>query len=184
MPNIGFWATAGASSGGGAAYELIATAFGSGSSATVTFASIPAGYKHLQLRMVLGTTAAFTQGSTVFIRMNGITTANKTFHQMAGNGSAVNASSGVNQDEISIGYLMENGNATSVAIVDILDAFSTTKNKTFRMLNGYAGASGNLISLRSGLWPNTGAVTTIAIIEPNAYNWATRARFSLYGIKG
>lgn len=187
LETFGFSSVRGYRGAGGSAapaYELIATAAGNGSSDTVAFASIPAGYKHLQMRMILGTTAAFDQGSSAIIRINGNTTANKTFHQIAGNGSQVNASSGSALNDITFPYIMVNGNAVSPAIVDIVDAFSTTNNKTLRTLTGYAGTFGNQITFRSSLWPNTTAITSISIIEGSAYIWATRARFSLYGIKG
>ena len=186
LETFGFSSVRGYRGANGAAagsYELIATAFGSGSSATVTFASIPAGYKHLQMRMMVNTTLTYEQGSSMQIRFNGDAGANYTFHQLAGNGSGVNASSGLANNGARISYLSVPNNAITGMVVDILDAFSTTKNTTVRALNGYAWTSQN-ISLRSCLWINTAAITSISVVEENASNWSTRSRFSLYGIKG
>lgn len=172
--------------GGGAAgaYELISTAYGTGSSSTVTFSSISTTtYKHLQLRIVLGSTLTYEQGSSAEIRFNSDTTANKSFHQMAGNGSGVNASASVNQNAIYFSYLSVPNNPITVAVVDITDAFSTQKNKTIRLFNGYAWTSKN-VSMRSSLFQSTAAISSISVIEQNANAWSNRTRFSLYGIKG
>lgn len=181
---LGFWAAAGAGGGAAAgAYELIATGIGTGSSNQIIFSSLPAGYKHLQLRMVVGSTLGYEQGSSMAIQFNGDTSGNYTFHQMAGNGSGVNASAGTGQDGAYFGYISIPNNPVSVAVIDILDAFSTVKNKTVRNFNGYAWTSQN-ISLRSNLWSNTAALTQIRVFEANSNNLSTRSRVSLYGIKG
>jgi len=186
LETFGFGSVRGYRANGGAAggaYELIATSAGTGSSSTVTFSSIPAGYKHLQLRITVGVNLAYDQAGTVAIRFNGDAGANYAFHQMAGNGSGVTSTAGTSLNNASFGYLSIASNVITTGVVDILDAFSTTKNKTLRILNGYAYTSNN-ISLRSGLWLNTAAITSVSVVEPDARFWSTRSRFSLYGIKG
>lgn len=171
------------SAGAVGAYELIATAAGTGSSSTITFASIPAGYKHLQIRMTVGTTLTYEQGSSFGIRFNADSAANYAGHSMNGNGSSIGTGSNVSGNAIDVGYLSIPNNPISASIIDIVDAFSTTKNKTVRVLTGYKWTS-NLIALRSGHWRNTATVTSVSIVELNASLWSTRSRFSLYGIKG
>lgn len=170
-------------SNGGATYELIATSAGTGASSTVTFSSIPAGYKHLQIRMTLGTTLTYEQGSSFYIRFNGDAGANYAGHSLTGNGSAVGSGSNVSSTGIDGAYLSIPSNVISGTVVDILNAFSTTNNKTVRIFTGYSWTS-YVIALRSGHWRNTAAVTSVSVVEPNAYFWSSRSRFSLYGIKG
>jgi len=67
-------------------------------------------------------------------------------------------------------------------VLDILDAYSTTKNKTIRSLSGMTGGANNL-QLYSGLWNNTAAISSLNIF-PGATNFVAGSRFSLYGIRG
>ena len=81
--------------------------------------------------------------------------------------------------------LMANSAATASAfgggVVDILDPYSTTKNKTIRGLGGLAATN---IALRSGSWASTDSVTSITCLPFSGGNWVAGSRFSLYGIKG
>jgi hypothetical protein len=70
-----------------------------------------------------------------------------------------------------------------VGVIDILDAFETTKNKTIRSFGGQVGSGANLILLHSGFWNNTAAISSITLGVNGAPQFATGCRFSLYGIK-
>jgi hypothetical protein len=86
-----------------------------------------------------------------------------------------------------MGLTLIAGNATSTIfgpiIIDIVDAYSTTKNKTIRSLQGVY-STGFQVRLVSGSWRNTASITTIAMTSANSSNFLTGSRFSLYGIKG
>jgi cytochrome P450 len=71
--------------------------------------------------------------------------------------------------------------AFGAGVVDILDSYSTTKNKTIRAFYGKATAS-NRIALSSGFWNNTAALTQVRFSAIGSF--VTGSRFSLYGIKG
>jgi hypothetical protein len=73
-------------------------------------------------------------------------------------------------------------NGFSAGVVDVLDAFSSTKNKTSRNFGGYAGNSNN-VSIYSGVWLSTASVTSMEISSA-ANNFVAGSRFSLYGIRG
>jgi hypothetical protein len=180
---LGIFSAAGA--GGGVAlsdYELISTTFGTGSSDTLTLdVSGLTQYKHLQLRMV-GLT---TLGNTEFrMRWNADTATNYSWHLLYGNGSSVLSTAGATVNSMFVGNTgFSSNNAPGVAVVDILDAYSTTKNKTFRSLFGSRDA--NILGLSSGSWRNTNALTSITIFAAfGGANFTTSSRFSLYGIKG
>ena len=74
-------------------------------------------------------------------------------------------------------------NAFGAGVYDILDPYSTTKNKTTRLFGGRGFVTGDhKIVLASGLWRNTASVTSIDLVAND--NFVTGSRFSLYGIKG
>jgi hypothetical protein len=153
----------------------------------VTFSSIPTTtYKHLELRMSFANTLAYQSNSSFGIRFNGDTSTNYAGHFMNGNNTGVTGSNYSTQNTIYFEYgFGQLPQASPPAIYNIVDAFSSAKNKTVIGTTGYAettnGQSNRMIS---GLWLNTAAITSVTVFELNANNWATRARFSLYGIKG
>jgi hypothetical protein len=71
------------------------------------------------------------------------------------------------------------------SIFSILDYTSTTKNKTIRgmLAQEYNGPGGN-ITLISGAFYNTDAITQIDIIPNTSAFFAANSQFALYGIKG
>lgn len=170
---------AGAAGGAGGSFESIATATGDGSSASITFSSIPSTYKHLQIR-------ALGRNSSGYIRFNSDTGANYSRHWLRGNGTAASATGGASQTEMYGFEFTDNGdtaNVYGVGIIDILDYASTSKYKTLRSLTGAdKNGSGN-VYLFSGSWLNTNAITSITIYSPSAAP-TTSSTFALYGIKG
>jgi hypothetical protein len=165
-------------------FESIASANGTGSSGVITFSSIPATYKHLQIRF-----SAFSssENAAMFIRLNGDTGDNYAYHQLHGDGTTVGDTPSANRSIIRIadyGVMSQFGNPT-VGIIDIHDYASTTKNKTVRTFVGTdknnAYAQG--VELDSGLWRSTSAITSVSITAESV-NFTTATRFSLYGIKG
>jgi hypothetical protein len=188
MPfSLGFWATAGAGGAAAGSYELISTAYGTGSSGTITFSSIPQDYKHLQIRgTVRGTNAASFDGFRIYA--NGISTDTYAVHILQGNGSSV-ASQGYTASANDLVWYGAGGNmATGVYspfVVDLLDYTSTNKNKTFRAISGVNGAGlGSYITMNSSLFLSTNAITSMTIRSSNNANYASATRMSLYGIKG
>ena len=173
-------------------YESIASATGTGSSDTITFTSIPSTYTHLQIRGIAKVTA-LQRSSLLRVRLNGDSGTNYTQHRLTGDGATAAASGATAQtgpsfrDSIagSQTSLPDMANIMGVAIIDIHDYASTTKNKTIR---GIAGVDGNYssvdfeINLMSGLWINTSAVTSVSLVSNDPFT--TTTTFALYGIKG
>jgi hypothetical protein len=172
----------GAASVAGAAFESIATATGTGSSAVITFSSLGSGYKHLQLRgRFIGTSA----GGSVEISVNSTGGTSYARHYMRGNGSGSVSAAGVASTSIAANMFpngMYNTSTPCVAIIDILDAFSTTKNKTLRILEGQENGSAGMIVIESGLFISTNALTSITFTSSSG-NFATTTQIGLYGIK-
>jgi hypothetical protein len=165
-------------------YELISTTILGTATATFTISSIPSTYKHLQLRMV-------TRGDDgnssvpVFININGDTGFNYASHALAGLSGATNSSSRIALDTAV--YIMGASDGATTGdyapnIVDILDYTNTNKYKTVKSLGGQTVNTG--IILRSNLWLNTAAITSMTFKNSGTLSFMAGSRFSLYGIKG
>jgi hypothetical protein len=172
-------------------FESIATLSGDGSSATVTFNSIPSTYKSLQIRMLVRDTGTSGNFGVPAIRLNGDTTANYSSHEMIGTTSAISASgvaSRTSMDTSGSRIIPDSSlaNYMGVAIIDITDYASTSKNKTVRWTVG-ANTSGfygvSRIGVESGHWRNTSAVNSISILLTTGNAWTTTSTFALYGVK-
>lgn len=166
-----------------AAFESIATTVvGSGGTGSITFSSIPAGYKHLQLR-----TMAKNNGENISMRMtaNSDSSSVYTIHELYGGGASASAAAQVNIAYYPCG-LVGPASATGVfssAVTDILDYQDTNKFKTMRTLTGYDANGAGYVELTSGVWRNTSAITSITIV-PSGGTFVQYSHFALYGIKG
>jgi hypothetical protein len=165
------------SGGGGNAMELISTQVLSSTTASITFASIPQTYKHLQLRMVAR--SAEIAGNT---RVEFVPGTNA--HYLNGNGSSVTSGNAAAGNV----YIPANNVSTNIfatLLADYLDYSSTTKNKTTRLFWGSNPDFGNAyIQLASVGSFSTSAITSITVVVSSGAGFIAGSRFSLYGIKG
>ena len=151
-------------------------------SAYVAFNNIPTTFAHLQLRV----SAVNPPTGNVIINYATAGGAidygtNYRFHYLTGNGtSATSGDSGANATAAVGGYVGSQAASTPfVMVVDLLDYLNTSKNKVSRSLSGYDLNGSGIVSLYSGLWLNTGAVTGIAV----GFNGSVSTiRVDLYGI--
>ena len=168
-------------------FDSIATAVGTGSSATLSFTSIPSTYKHLQIRYISRSTAGSSGLSGIQVIVNSDTTAaNYSFHRLVGDGTSA-SSYGTGS---SLDYILINSNSANtsgmyaVGVVDILDYANINKTKTIRTLNG-SDLNNTLgaISLKSQGWFSTNAITRLDFTT-SIGNFDTNSSFALYGVKG
>jgi hypothetical protein len=163
-------------------FELISTAFGNSSAASVTFSNIPQSYKNLQLRIVAQTTSG---GPTdLYLRMNNdSTTGNYRDSRLYGfNGTLY--SGGVSTNSIysgSCGQVGDNA-PTSAVLLDIVDYTNISKNKTIKFINGKPRNVDVLIQAGSGVWLNTSAISSLTFFVGSGA-FSPQTRFSLYGVK-
>lgn len=154
--------------------------------ASVTFSSLgdyAADYQHLQVRFALRNNSGGRTTTSVRSVLNGDTGSNYNGHGLGGNSSSVfSFTTGTTTSAIS-GIISTTDTAANIfgaGVIDLLDPFSTTKNKTFRTLSGTTG--GNRIDLHSGLYISTATVTSW-LLKPEADSFVANGRISLYGIK-
>lgn len=185
MPfGLGFFATAGAGGAAGS-FDLLETQVLGSSAASVTFSSLStyaSTYQHLQLRYVARAT---TSGNLqqVWMQVNADTGSNYRGHVLRGTGSSVVSGSVAQGGTVDVGMVTGATSASGnfgAGVIDLLDAFETSKYKVARNLTG--ATDGNQLELRSWLWMNTNALTQITL-NPFGDSFVTGSRFSLYGWK-
>jgi hypothetical protein len=162
-----------------------------GAASSVTFSNLSryADYQHLQIRFVARSTYGSFPVFDTGMRFNSDSGTNYSWHQLLGLGSGNPVSeASANQTSMRCGVGAANSLGSSIfgaSVVDILDAFNTTKFKSIRSLDGTMGSAtnGNYIMLHSGAWRNTAAISSITLIDQYGGNFTSGSRFSLYGIK-
>ena len=170
-------------------YESIATiTVGAGGASSISFTSIPATYKHLQIRGIGKTDRTAGTVTELQVEVNNDTTSNYYTHELMSNGSTINATA---QTNTGVKYWSFSRLASadtgvfSANIIDILDYANTSKYKTARHLGGVDRNGGGEISLNSGLIANTAAISSIKITPGYGSTVLLQySSFALYGIKG
>lgn len=179
---------AGGGDSGGGSFDLISTTLLTGSQASVTFdvTGLGSTYKHLQIRVVSRISTGNGMGD-IYMTLNSDTGSNYSAHNLYGNGSNVQSnaytSTPFSQITGTSPYNNQATNSYGASIIDMLDAFSTSKYKTFKTLAGVHGSTDNQIKLNSMSWRSTSAITTINLAPYSGFSWASGSRFSIYGIK-
>jgi hypothetical protein len=162
-------------------YDSLATVNPSGVN-TITFAGIPSGYKHIQIRMSM---IGASGGSLIVGNFNSDTGANYTWHELQGQGTTASAYSGTGNTYSrwfgrNVGT---SSTAPTVLIVDVLDYANISKNKTVRVLAGMDADGSGEVNLTSSLWLNTSAITSVTVKTHDSVNFATGTSIALYGVK-
>ena len=167
----------------GPAYELLETEILASNQSTVVFSNLISKYsslyKHLQLRASVNCT---TTASNQFLTFNGVTASGSyTWHYLSATGTQVISGNGFNTSGICWVICNADTNNFSGAIVDILDAFSSTKNKTVRSFYGSARSGSNWLDIETGIALSTAAINSIEL--GYGQTWLAGSRFSLYGLR-
>lgn len=168
----------------GPSYDLISTTVLGSATATVTFdvTGLGSTYKHLQVRAVTRTNHGDLYDAA-YMRFNG-STSTYSDHQLAGTGSSIFSQGATSGSYINAFFTAGNTGTSGsfgAAVIDYLDAFSTTKNKTIRQFSGRT--TGTLVTLGSGQWMSTSAITSISFTPIYGTTWNIGTRFSIYGVK-
>ena len=109
-------------------------------------------------------------------------------HYIIGDGSSASAAAETSVTNIGLYRITGAGAGAStfgVSVIDILDYKNTNKYKTVRALTGDDNNGDGRISLGSGLWRSTSAITSIKLF-PNSgsSSFVQYTHAALYGIKG
>ncbi len=169
-------------------FESIATVtVGSGGAADVEFTSIPGTYTHLQIRWIARSARSGFADDNMAMQLNGNTGNNYAWHQLNGNGTAASAAADSSIANLRCGRMTgatAGASTFGVGVIDILDYTNTNKYRTVRTLSGEDNNGDGLITLFSGLYQSTTAITSIKLFsQTGANNFAQYSHFALYGIK-
>lgn len=158
-------------------YAISTVTVPSGGVASVTFAGIPTGFKHLQIRAI-----AKASGSNFNPKMqfNNDTGSNYSWHYLYGDGTSVTAGAGSTQSFIYNSIISTNSDMYNGFVIDILDYASTSKTKTTREISGEDRNGSGEVALWSGRWNSTSAITTITFSNGTFDRYS---QFALYGVK-
>ncbi len=163
---------AGVGAGEAGSFHSIATTTLSTAQATVTFSSIPATFKHLQVRVLVKTSA----GGSLYMTVNS-TGATKN-HQLRGDGST--AYSAVTAGNF---VLNTSTSAFTAGIIDILDYTNTNKLRVSRSIGGYDANGSGEVNLGSGFY-NISTVVSSLSFSMTSGNITSLSSLALYGIAG
>ena len=192
MPFVGSFAGASARAYGASAgvligdFESIATTTLATTTASIEFTSIPATFTHLQIRGIQRFSG--TPNEFIYYQLNSDTTAaNYNSHSVRGDGASTISSSflttypGIVQDR-NVPGSTNASNVFGCTVFNLLDYTNTNKFKTAKILGGYDSNGSGVVSLSSGCWRSTSAVTSIKLILGNG-SFVQYSSFALYGVK-
>ena len=168
-------------------YQSIETVtVGSGGTGTITFSSIPAGYTHLQVRAFGQTDRGSVSYDGAQMRINSDTASNYSSHTIVGTGASASSGSLLTtyMQLPWVGFGTTTGSNWGGAVIDILDYLDTNKFKTVRALGGADGNGSGFVTLTSGNWRSSSAITSITFVPDGGTTWSQHTQFALYGIKG
>ena len=191
---LGIFSAAGAGVVAAGDYQLIRTEILTGTQASVTFSNLgdfASTYRHLQLRILMRSDTSGASANQSVLTLNGNTsTSSYAMHQIFGNGSSVGAE-GISSGSLGgIAPTLRHPTSTGTSnvfaggVIDILDAYSTTKNKVIRVLQGVQQSESS-VRLSSGVFLSTASITSIGFaVQSGNGSYVAGCRFSLYGIRG
>lgn len=185
-PILGIWASqiSGRLWEPAGAFDALATVtVPSGGATEVIFNGIPAGYKHLQIRLIARQSSSGTSIDNCTLQCNGVTSGSLyASHFLRGNGSSATSTGygSLNNWSMAFWAPQTNSGAFGAGVIDILDYASTTKTKTFRGLSGVDCNGSGELTLASGLFNSTDAITSIRLFGAT---FGENTTFALYGIK-
>lgn len=161
----------------------IASASGTGSSASITFSSVPQTYKHLQIRGIGQASNGTNDEGAIGIRLNGDTGSNYTRSIVSATASGVGSSIILStvHAQTGDGAFLTTGNTVGSSIIEILNYTDSSVYTSVRGIGAVDRNGAGAITMGSGLWLNNAAITSVTVFQQNA-SFTTQTFYALYGI--
>ena len=187
-PILGIWASQNYPRITGS-YDSIATYSISSNTSSVTFSSLPTGYKHFQIRSSIRTDRSDSWFDALLIRVNNDSaTSSYSAHYLSGVGTSAVAGNESGGNNGAVAYRLAGSQALASVfgsiVTDILDVYDTNKYKTIRSLGGMEDNTRGEIYLTSAAWLSTAAISSLVLLPRNGTNFVAGSKIALYGIKG
>lgn len=151
--------------------------------ASVTFSSIPATYRHLELMWTARTTDGAAQ--SLLCRFNGDTGANYDTERLESSGATTSTIESLGATGMVIGAVSQAAGYGGVGTCYIHDYARATWRKHTRAISGFvmANTTGNIRHDSTfGHWRNAAAITSLTLLPGNAKILGAGSIFSLYGL--
>lgn len=186
MIPLGILASAGAAPG--PAFELIQTVNLNFTTQDVTFSNLQthaSSYRHLQVRAVIRNAGG---SESLRIRLNG-QTSGYSYHWLGRvpNPTSLQSVGFPDSQSVDLGSIPTTpASMFAPLILDLNDAYSTSKNKTLRWTWGYSDGTidGSRIQFGSGVLMSTAQLSSMSFLSGSSASFQPGVRFSLYGIRG
>lgn len=166
-------------------FKLAAITVGSAGASTINFVGIPQVYTDLCIKICSRTDRALINDEVNFT-INGLTTSIYTVKFLSGNGTAASSGGGTLGQFINIGDTT-GASATSNTFGNgeiYIPNYTSSNNKSILFDSvGENNATASYASLATGLFANTGAITSIALFPRVGPNFVQYSTATLYGIK-
>lgn len=158
-----------------AKYHALAHATLTSAQPSVTFSSIPSGYRDLRLIVNGQTTGAL---NNLQVQLNGDAGSNYLSVRMLGDGSSASAAAPSALTYMQFGDI---GTLETLITGDIMD-YSTTDRHKPALIRGNNASSGGVVTAYASRWASNTAVTAIKLTA-GAGSFAIGCTFTLYGVK-
>jgi hypothetical protein len=139
-------------------------------------------YKHLQIIYSASANSEVRLG----LRINGATSDYRS-HGLFSRGTSIASYDSFSSDSgVFIRAAQDLDSSIQGGVIDILDAFSTSKNKTIKTLFGHS-VPNNCVGITSGLFINTQVISSITLAPSDITSFENstfvqNSRFSIYGV--
>jgi hypothetical protein len=167
-------------------FELLESQILTGSAATVQFTSLNSAYsstyRHLQFRVAFSPT---NDAQMTWIRFNSDSGTNYARRFLTSyDGAGIRTGVDLSQTLIQYYYAASAYGFPAVygGIMDISDAFSTSKNKMVRITGDRFAPNESGVTLQSAHWRSLSALDSV-LFDCGDASFASGSRFSLYGIR-
>jgi len=160
----------------GSTYTPIATTTLGSAAASYTFSSISGTYTDLVLIATSG--SSLGTGYGLRLRFNSDSATNYSWTHLYGTGSASGSNRGTSDTSILIGYSPSTigGNVSTANIQNYSNA------TTYKTVISRGSEADYRVGAIAGLWRNTGAITSLTLLDEGGGNLLTGSTFTLYGI--
>lgn len=164
-----------------ATYTPIATQTLASDQSSVVFNSIPQGYTDLVL--IANTRINQSGSSEIYCAPNGVTTANKGFTYLLGNGTSASSGRSTNDSYIRIGNGAGTSTASGTFATSVVNFMNYSNTTTYKTILSRGSDATNATEAIVGLFPSTSAISSLTIVGNGLVNILTGSTFTLYGIQ-
>jgi hypothetical protein len=173
-------------------YEFLETTTLTSDTSSISFSNLNSTYgstyQHLQLRIIARTNRTGADSDPLLLTFNDTGGSSYSRHGLMAylNTSVVSQNASSTNGIYLSDAIATNQNASGIfagVVVDIYDAFETTKHKTLKAFAGMYASGWQSVELRSGAFYSSSAITKITLNPVVGSNFVSGTRASLYGIR-